>query len=122
MEFLVEESRRVDCYQEPLLHRHELSPDLARRMYWWVSAALREHFSRHFEIDPEALDDQLEDVVAILAERASRDPHQTPSAGARLAGRLADAMMVTPSLLARVPRQGADTLIAKPQVGRGKLS
>src|SRR3546814_14322899 len=63
MEFLVEESRRVDCYQEPLLHRHELSPDLARRMYWWVSAALREHFSRHFEIDPDALDDQLEDEI-----------------------------------------------------------
>jgi uncharacterized protein (DUF2336 family) len=41
MSYLVAESRRVDRFQEPLLLRHDLPPELAHRMFWWVSAALR---------------------------------------------------------------------------------
>ena len=48
MEYLVEESRRVDEFQEPLVQRKELSPDLAARMYGWVSAALRAHILENF--------------------------------------------------------------------------
>ena len=41
LEYLVGESQRVDSFQEPLLSRHDLPGDLAHRMFWWVSAALR---------------------------------------------------------------------------------
>ena len=37
MEYLVEQSKRVDTYQNPLLKRPDLEPDLAKRMYLWVS-------------------------------------------------------------------------------------
>lgn len=52
MEYLVSESRRVDRFQEPLLQRSDLPGDLAYRMYWWVSAALRKQILCDFEVDP----------------------------------------------------------------------
>jgi uncharacterized protein (DUF2336 family) len=52
MEYLVAESRRVDRFQEPLLRRSDLPGDLAYRMYWWVSAALRKTVLMNFEVDP----------------------------------------------------------------------
>jgi uncharacterized protein (DUF2336 family) len=72
MSYLAEESRRVDSYQEPLIKRHDLPADLAKRMYLWVSAALREHILENFKIDPTALDDQLE----TLADSMAGDPVQ----------------------------------------------
>ena len=52
MEYLVAESRRVDRFQEPLLGRTDLPDDLAYRMYWWVSAALRKQILNDFAVDP----------------------------------------------------------------------
>lgn len=52
MEYLVAESRRVDRFQEPLLRRADLPGDLAYRMYWWVSAALRKQILNDFDVDP----------------------------------------------------------------------
>lgn len=52
MEYLVAESRRVDRFQEPLLQRSDLPGDLAYRMYWWVSAALRKQILCDFQVDP----------------------------------------------------------------------
>ena len=34
MAYPVEKSKRIDSYQNPLLHRPDLGPDLAKRMYW----------------------------------------------------------------------------------------
>lgn len=52
MEYLVAESRRVDRFQEPLLQREDLPGDLAYRMYWWVSAALRKRILEEYKVDP----------------------------------------------------------------------
>ncbi len=52
MEYLVAESRRVDRFQEPLLGRADLPGDLAYRMYWWVSAALRKKILTDYSVDP----------------------------------------------------------------------
>jgi len=43
IETLVNASKTEEPLQEPLLNRPDLSPRLAKRMYWWVSAALRKH-------------------------------------------------------------------------------
>ncbi|MBV1901174.1 MAG: DUF2336 domain-containing protein [Kordiimonadaceae bacterium] len=56
MEYLVSESRRVDRFQEPLLGRSDLPGDLAYRMYWWVSAALRQKILSEFSVDPVVLE------------------------------------------------------------------
>ncbi|MBT3305743.1 MAG: DUF2336 domain-containing protein [Alphaproteobacteria bacterium] len=60
MEFLVEESQRVDAYQEPILSRDDLDPTLAKRMYLWVTAALRKFILDNFDFDKTVLDDMLE--------------------------------------------------------------
>jgi len=48
MAYLVEQSQRVDAFRNPLVRRHDLPDQLAQRMYWWVSAAMRvEILRRH---------------------------------------------------------------------------
>ncbi|MET4697979.1 uncharacterized protein (DUF2336 family) [Constrictibacter sp. MBR-5] len=114
LQFLVEESQRVDSFQEPLLKRQELPVELAKRMYFWVSAALREHVIRNFDIDPAALDDKLE---AVVRARAEQQVHRHRTAGQNLASRLAQTGMVDPEMLERTLRQGQvalfETLLAR---------
>ncbi|WCL53238.1 DUF2336 domain-containing protein [Gimibacter soli] len=64
MEYLVAESRRVDRFQEPLLLRADLPGDLAYRMYWWVSAALRKRILTEFDIDPVVLEQAVKRAVS----------------------------------------------------------
>jgi uncharacterized protein (DUF2336 family) len=68
-EYLVAESRQVDQFQEPLLERADLPPDLAYRMFWWVSGALRQTILKRFDVDPGMLDDMLvESTRSALAD------------------------------------------------------
>jgi len=78
MEFLVEESKRVDSFQEPILRRDDLDPALVKRMYLWVSAALRKFILDNFEFDQTTLDDLLE-------KTAQAEAPQTPSRSDELA-------------------------------------
>ena len=71
MEYLVAESKRVDTFQNPLVNRRDLPPDLARKMYWWVSAAVRQHIVDNFSVDPAAIDDTIEGAVRDRIEDAT---------------------------------------------------
>jgi uncharacterized protein (DUF2336 family) len=106
IEYLVEQSRRVDTYQNPLLRRPELTQNLARRMYDWVSAALRQYIVENFRIDRATLDSHLVATTASLAERSGG----RPSAADSLAERLADQRAITPQLLVETLRQGEISL------------
>jgi len=75
MEFLVEESKRVDAFQEPILRRSDLSPELAKRMYLWVSAALRQFILSNFDLDKTVLDDMLEKTVQDTALDSAKTSH-----------------------------------------------
>ncbi len=68
MEYLVEESKRVDAYQEPILRREDLDPALAKRMYLWVSAALRQYILDNYPLDQSVLDDLLERTAQMAEE------------------------------------------------------
>lgn len=59
MQYLVAESRRLDRYQEPLLSRDDLPSAFAYKMYWWVSAALRQHILKDFDVDEILFDDAM---------------------------------------------------------------
>lgn len=74
--YLTEQAKTLDRLQEPLVAREELTPDLARRLYWYVSAALRQQILHHHAIPESALDDALERAVEELADsgRASMRP------------------------------------------------
>ena len=101
MAYLVEQSKRVDTYQNPLLCRPDLPVELARRMYWWVSAALRKHILEHFAIDPAEFDDALEGAVTELASEPEAD-----SKAALLADHLAAEQTIDAPLLVQTLRQG----------------
>jgi uncharacterized protein (DUF2336 family) len=56
MDYLVSESQQVDRFQQPLLRRPDLPVELAHRMFWWVSAALREHILKTYKLDAATID------------------------------------------------------------------
>ncbi len=109
MAYLVEESQRIDAYRNPLVRRHDLDPALAKRLYWWVSAALRSHILETYRIDPTELEETIEGaVVDLMAEEKIDDPVKRQSA--ELAERLEAVDKITPALLIQTLRQGEITL------------
>ena len=105
MEYLVEQSRRIDRFQNPLVARPDLGPDLAKKMYWWVSAALRQHIVENFSVDPTDIDNTIESAVTDALRKADiYDPTKTKPF--ELADRLAEISAITPRLLIEALRQG----------------
>lgn len=103
MAYLVDQSRRVDRFQGPLLHRSDLPPVLAHRMFWWVSAALRRHILDRFELDPVELDERL----AQAARQALADGVRlAPDRAMRLADEMARDRRLTEGNLVQVLRAG----------------
>ena len=72
---LVDASEQKPGLQAPLLRRGELTPALARKMHWWVSAALRQSIlERYGEVDQVVLEEGLEGAVReILGDAALGD-------------------------------------------------
>ncbi len=104
MAYLVEESRRVDSFQEPLVQRKDLDPALSRKLYWWVAAALRSQISENFSVHAVELDHELEDTVHKIAAIEANAAAETPAA--QLARQLSDADRITAALLINALRQG----------------
>jgi uncharacterized protein (DUF2336 family) len=63
MNDLVDQSGQVIGYQEPLVRRHDLPADLAKKLYWAVSAALRSHIVANFDLNPTDIDEAMEAAV-----------------------------------------------------------
>ena len=103
LEYLVEQSRRVDSYQGPLLRREELPANLARRMHAWVGNALRQHIEQSFDIDPK---DLATDVAAATYHAVSELKPEDDSATDRLGAKLAKPEPVDPKLLLDMLAQG----------------
>jgi len=78
---LAEASRDIEAFQQPLLERHDLPPQIAKSMCSWVSAALRQFIASKYHVDVDDLDDALSAIVSELAEntQASR-ASETPNA------------------------------------------
>lgn len=104
MAALVEASKEIESYQGPLLDRSDLTPLLARKMYWWVSAALREHIANNFEIDTTDLDTKIVSTVKeILGEHPTVE--LPPDGLDALARKLSDVQSITPELLIETLRE-----------------
>ena len=75
LEYLAEESRRVDAYQKPLVRRPDLPNEVAARMCAWVSDAIRSYIVSHYQIDPSSLDEELAGAVSnvLTAEKEKND-------------------------------------------------
>jgi uncharacterized protein (DUF2336 family) len=76
MNHLVEQSDQVPSYQEPLVRRHDLSPELGRKLYWGVSAALRQDILEKFDLDPGDIDEAMEAAVKDAMVKETNFVHQ----------------------------------------------
>ncbi|TNE34549.1 MAG: DUF2336 domain-containing protein [Alphaproteobacteria bacterium] len=101
MEYLVEESKRIDRFQEPLIARHDIPAELAHKMFWWVSAALRRHILEHFEIDELSLNEKI--VAAAKTEYRFDVPEQGSHAD-KLIAELAERKELTERFLVQALR------------------
>lgn len=104
LEYLVEQSRHVGAYRQPLVERDELGEDLAKRMVCWVSAALRQHILEHYEIDAEDLDDSMGATIADLIEEVRA--RKRAGSEYALAELLAHANALSPRFLIELLREG----------------
>ena len=107
LEYLAEESKRIDAYQKPLVRRPDLPSQLAEKMYAWVSAAVRKYIVENFEVDVHDLDDELSRSMedAIVSK-----PDEEEAAAVRLVEKLNDAGELTPEFVLKSLRQGQISL------------
>lgn len=73
IEYLVEQSERVDAYQNPLLRHPELGQDLAKKMYRWVGDALQKEIVEKYQIDAKELSEALQTTVEDVLRNSSED-------------------------------------------------
>lgn len=102
--YLVDQSATLDEFQEPLLRRHDLNPDLAKRMYVHVSAGLRDFILAHFDVDRAELDASLAEVTTEALEKATAENHV--DAAQALADKLAQRQELTHDLVVQTLRRG----------------
>ena len=105
LEYLVEQSERIDAFHQPLLHRGELPADLASKMYAWVSAALREHILGKFEIDKDELDRAIAGAASGAAASGTEESRPRSKAS-ELVDHLSRSDMLTSQSLIQVLREG----------------
>lgn len=106
MEYLVIEAQRTDKFQEPLLRRAELPPNLAYKLYWFVSAVLRRFIIKNFTVAESTVDDMIESTTRGLFERpADKDP-AIAGVSDSLAERLDAFGHISPRVLINLLRNG----------------
>jgi uncharacterized protein (DUF2336 family) len=120
MESLVEQSRRIDTFREPILRRAELEPALAKRMFLWVSAALRQMIVQQFNLDPETIDDLLE--KAVFEELEANDVAGRPTKTTELAASLVETKEITPEMLISLLEEGEVSLFVSVFARMTKIS
>lgn len=82
---LVDRASTTEAYQKPLIARQDLPKELAGKLYWLVSAALRQHLIAKFDLDPLALDAEFDTVISRITALGSQDQVRE-SIGAQDAG------------------------------------
>lgn len=110
MAYLVEQSQRIDAFQNPLVRRADLPARLVQQMYWWVSAALRVEILARHDMNPNELDNVIEAAVAAArqSDGSVEDGGDVPTM--RLVDRLIDRHGMSGELLIELLRLGEISL------------
>lgn len=80
------------------MRRTDLEPELAQKMFVWVSAALRRHIISNFDLDQETVDDLMEQV-AVLESHGRTSEGLTQSAAEELAAELKAEGQINPEII-----------------------
>lgn len=102
--YLAEQSKRINVLQVPILNRSDLSPELAKRMFLWVSVALRKHIIENFKFDQATIDELLETSAFGEIESARIESKNTKTD--ELAGRLHQEGIVSYDLMVATLEDG----------------
>ena len=105
MEYLVEESKRYDSFQEPILRRRELDPELVTRMFAWVSGALRQTILDDWDLDVGVVDTLLQRAVSREVQATAYAAADIPKS-AQLASTLVEADQLNPELMLKTLQDG----------------
>lgn len=109
MQYLVEESRRVNFYQEPLVGRKDLPEDLALKMLDWVSDTLKAHILNKHGFSEEALTPLFSSIQKTAAHRFGVEA-KDPMRAYALADTLEKSGNLTPDILVPALREGTVSL------------
>jgi uncharacterized protein (DUF2336 family) len=104
--YIVEQSKSIDDFQGPLLRRHDLPRELAVKMCYWVSAALRLFILDKFHVDANELDGLIEPALQAEVGIAREDRQDIPDAAMQLAQELHRKGKLTPQLMIQTLRRG----------------
>lgn len=103
-ERLSEQSKTSEILQEPLLGRPDLPPTVARRMFAWVSAALRHFIVGKFQLDTDAIDDTISQSLTATAQATIEEQPSSPAE--TMVERLAREGKLTSDFLVKALRRG----------------
>lgn len=104
-DYVVDQARRLDRFQQPVLRPAELPDAVLRRVFWWVSAALREHLVTTAGLVEAVAEDFLKEATrtaleAAVAAAAAESPAEI------LAARLDQSGELVGPFLVNILRQG----------------
>lgn len=105
LETLVERSRTEPRLGDPLVHRADLDPALASRMYGWVSASIRRYIVANFDVDPVLLDAAIRDSIG-KASAEQRRLHEIEQPSEKLGREIDQAFADDPHVLIKLLRAG----------------
>ncbi len=106
LEYLVEQSKRVDTFQEPLIHRDELNIEMVEKLCSWVSDALRQDIATKFDLPKEIHDKYFRASDTKRAKERNIQSAASPDATSNLIKQLREKGMVTPQTLVNSLIQG----------------
>ena len=110
---LVEKSRQSRPIREPLVMRREMNPELALRVFLWVSGALREHILRHFNFDRNAVNQLCEQIMVDEIGHFALKSTNKGELSKRLSALIKNNGKLTPEMLILALRDGdVNTFIA----------
>jgi uncharacterized protein (DUF2336 family) len=104
--YIVEQSKAIDDFQGPLVRRHDLPRELAVKMCYWVSAALRLFILDKFHVDANELDGLIEPALQAEVELAREDMSDPSDAAKLLARELKRKDKLTSKMMIQALRRG----------------
>jgi uncharacterized protein (DUF2336 family) len=105
-ETLVEKSRLIASLQDPLVHRQDIPPQLATRMCDWVSDALKTYIVQNYAIEPNKLDEALDQAETIVKSEPAPPRNPPAESAQKLIDKLATSGQLKAGFLLRVLHQG----------------
>jgi uncharacterized protein (DUF2336 family) len=106
--YIVDQSKHIDEFQEPLVHRRDLPRALAVKMCYWVSAAIRQFIIDKFQVDANDLDDTIQPILQeqVASAEAEARPAESLTPAEEAARAIKTGGKLTARLMIQTLRRG----------------